>query len=204
MSKLIHRLIKSLTILPGVGHKSASRMAYHILEKAKPGGMDLSETLRQAIEKIGHCDTCHNLTELQTCECCQDTNRNQEMLCIVESPSDLVSIEQTQFYRGRYFVLMGRLSPLDNMTPQSLPIEKLLTLCQGSRIKEIIIATNPTIEGEATAQYLMDLLKPYTSARLTRLAHGVPMGGEIEYLDAQTIVRAMELRMQLDTNETVV
>tara|TARA_Y100000991_G_C21971697_1_gene349814 strand:- start:498 stop:1106 length:609 start_codon:yes stop_codon:yes gene_type:complete len=198
MSKLINQLIHSLTVLPGVGKKTAARMAYYLLEKEKHKGLNLSETLKTCIESIDHCRVCHNLTELPICELCSNTTRDPSTLCIVESPSDLISIEQTRFFKGYYFVLMGRLSPLDNITPKTLPIDLLLKRCQDSSINEIIIATNPTIEGEATAQYLIDLLKQNPQLKLSRLAHGIPMGGEIEYLDTQTIARAMELRTQFE------
>ena len=198
MSKLINQLINALTILPGVGKKTASRMAYHLLEKAKDRGLDLADILKTSIESIKNCKVCNNLTELETCELCSNTQRDKHTICIIESPSDLISIEQTQFFNGYYFVLMGRLSPLDNIRRHTLPIDLLLSRCQQPEVKEIIIATNPTIEGEATAQYLTDLLKNNSQLTISRLAHGIPMGGEIEYLDAQTIARAMELRTQFE------
>lgn len=194
-SPLIKQLIESLRCLPGVGAKSAQRMAYHLLERDRNGAGKLSHSLAQAVEQVGHCQTCRILTEYEQCDICQSVKRDRQLLCVVESPSDVYAIEQSGTYQGRYFVLMGHLSPLDGIGPQELHLDTLKKQVENTDITEVILATNATVEGEATAHYIVEMLKPF-AARVTRIAHGVPLGGELEYIDGSTLGHAFNGRRE--------
>ena len=189
LSPLINQLVESLTILPGVGPKSAQRLALYLLEKDKAGAAALVSTLSEALEKVGHCQQCRNLTESELCPVCDDTKRNDEQLCVVETPAELLAIEQTGF-KGRYFVLFGRLSPIEGVGPDALGLDQLKINVEKVGVKEIILATNPTVEGEATAQYIQQMFIN-TDVIVSRIAHGVPLGGELEYVDGGTLAHAI-------------
>jgi recombination protein RecR len=185
MSDSIKNLIDKFRSLPGVGPKSAQRLAYYILDRARDDGLHLAAALRQAITNVGHCKICQLLSETEICRICSNPKRDRSLLCIVETPADVAAIEQTNSYRGRYFVLGGRLSPLDGIGPNEIGIENLQLLLTND-IQEVIIATNPTIEGEITAEYLTNLITN-KNIKCSRIAHGVPMGGELEYTDSNTL-----------------
>lgn len=192
-SPLIDQLITALRCLPGIGPKSAQRMAFHLLEREKTGGLALAKILELAINTVGHCDSCRTLSETALCKLCTNPTRDQSLLCIVETPADVIAIEQTGSYRGQYFVLMGRLSPLDGIGPEELGIDQLIKRVSENPPQEIILATNPTVEGEATAHYLAELVKQ-RGIQATRIAHGVPLGGELEFVDGNTLARALSGR----------
>lgn len=194
-SPLLSRLMEALRCLPGVGPKSSQRMAFHLLERDREGARHLAETLRAALDGIGHCRLCHNLSELDVCQVCTDAGRDPALLCIVETPADVLAVEQTATYRGRYFVLMGHLSPLDGIGPDELGLEALAARLAAGEIREIILATNPTVEGEATAYYIADMARE-RGVRATRIAHGVPLGGELEYIDRGTLSHAFAGRRE--------
>jgi len=195
-SPLIQELIEAFRVLPGVGPKSAQRMAYHILERNKRGGEKLSTVLAQAVEKIGHCSKCRTLTELETCSICTANSRETGELCIVENPSDISVIEQSGIFQGQYFVLMGHLSPIDGIGPQQIGLDVLETRLSRKEVVELIIATNPTVEGEATAHYIQQLANTH-DIKVTRLAQGIPMGGELEYIDVGTLSQAFISRKEV-------
>ena len=195
-SPLIKQLIDSLRCLPGVGAKSAQRMAYHLLERDRKGAKKLSNALAQAVEHVGHCQSCRILTEYEQCDICQSSKRDENVLCVVENPSDVYAIEQSGTYQGKYFVLMGHLSPLDGIGPQELRLDILKKRVENDNILEVILATNATVEGEATAHYIVEMLKPF-STRVTRIAHGVPLGGELEYIDGSTLGHAFNGRQEI-------
>ncbi len=186
---LLDELIESLRCLPGVGPKSAQRMAYHLLQRNRNGGTRLSDMLRMAMERIGHCDVCRNFTEESTCRICADASREHGKLCIVESPSDMAALEKATDYRGLYFVLHGKLSPLDGIGPGQLGLEVLCERFDSGDVTEIILATNSTVEGEATAHYIGELARS-RGLSVMRIAHGVPLGGELEYVDGGTLSHA--------------
>ena len=190
---LLDQLISALRCLPGVGPKSAQRMALHLLERDRKGGTELAGMLEVAMERIGRCKVCRNLTEEDTCLICSNEQRDASLLCIVESPSDVMAIEQATGYRGRYFVLLGRLSPLDGIGPAELGLEELAARLGNEPPREMIIATNPTVEGEATAYYLQRMAQKH-DITVSRIAHGVPIGGELEYTDQSTIAHAFSSR----------
>jgi recombination protein RecR len=188
-SPLIRQLIDALRILPGVGQKSAQRMALQLLERDRSGGMRLAQALGAAMEKVGHCQQCRTLCEDALCPQCSDPRRDDNLLCVVQGPLDVFAVEQTGF-RGRYFVLKGHLSPLDGLGPEAIGIPELLSrIAQGS-FTEVILATNPTVEGEATAHYIAQLLVP-KGLTVSRIAHGVPLGGELELVDGGTLTHAL-------------
>lgn len=189
-SPLIEHLIAALRCLPGVGPKSAQRMALHLLERDRQGGLALAHALEKAMQNVRHCQQCRTLSETAICKLCANTSRDTSLLCVVETPVDVLAIEQTASYRGYYFVLMGRLSPLDGIGPEDLGMDQLLQRVTEQQIQEIILATNPTVEGEATAHYIAELVKPY-SIKTSRIAHGVPLGSELEYIDGNTLARAL-------------
>jgi len=183
-------LVEALRSLPGVGPKSAQRMAYHLLQHDRNAMAMLGRACMDALTKIHHCELCNTFTEQQICETCLDENRDASLLCIVETPADLLMIEQTMTFNGLYFVLMGRLSPLDGVGPKDIHSSKLVQRAANGVVREVVLATNFTSEGEATAHYLGEILKARGLA-VTRLARGVPVGGELEYVDAGTLARAM-------------
>ncbi len=194
-SPLIQRLIDGLCCLPGVGPKTAQRMAFHLLERGRQNGLGLSKTLEEALTKVRHCHQCRTFSETELCGLCNNPKRDRALLCIVETPADVLAIEQTHSYHGLYFVLMGHLSPLDGIGPTDIGMPMLAKLLeQEESITEIILATNPTVEGEATAHYIANFIKK-KNKRCTRIAHGVPMGGELEYLDGGTLVKALSSRV---------
>jgi recombination protein RecR len=195
-SPLINRLIEDLRCLPGVGPKSAQRMAFHLLERDREGAKRLAASLIEAAERVGHCQQCRTLSETDICSLCANTSRDRSLLCVVESPADVRAIEQATHYQGRYFVLMGHLSPLDGIGPDDLGLKQLDSRLNEGNITEVILATNPTVEGEATAHYISEMVKTYDIAS-TRIAHGVPIGGELEYVDSGTLSHAFSGRRHL-------
>ena len=195
-SRLIGHLIESLRCLPGVGPKSAQRMAYHLLEHDREGGRQLAEALQQAMEHVGHCRDCRTLCEDEVCSLCASDRRDRSQLCVVETPADVLALEQSIGYQGLYFVLMGHLSPIDGIGPDALGLDRLAVRLQSGEISELILATNPTVEGEATAHYIGELARG-EGVRVTRIAHGVPMGGELEYIDGNTLSHAFAGRQDL-------
>lgn len=188
-SPLIRQLIDALRILPGVGQKTAQRMALHLLERDRSGGRRLAQALSQAMEGIGYCQRCRTLSETPLCTLCSDPRRDDSVLCVVEGPLDVFAVEQTG-YRGRYFVLKGHLSPIDGLGPESIGIPELEARVAAGDFGEVILATNPTVEGEATAHYIAQLLASRNLV-LSRIAHGVPLGGELELVDGGTLAHAM-------------
>ncbi len=195
-SPQLARLIDSLRALPGVGPKTAQRMAFHLLQEGRPGARALAEALGSALQAVGRCRRCRMLTEGELCSICAAPGRDDALLCVVESAADVVAIEQSGGYRGRYFVLQGHLSPLDGIGPEQLGIRDLEAILAEGLVQELILATNPTVEGEATAHFLSDLAVRHR-VRATRIAHGVPIGGELEYVDAGTRARALSGRQSL-------
>lgn len=195
-SPLIEKLVTALRCLPGVGPKSAQRMAFHLLERERTAGLALANALEQAIEHVGHCARCRTLSETEICSLCINPARHQNLLCIVETPADVIAIEQAGSYRGLYFVLMGRLSPLDGIGPEELGINLLIQRLSETPPHEVVLATNSTVEGEATAHYIAEFIKQ-RGIRVTRIAHGVPLGGELEFVDGNTLARAMAGRLEI-------
>lgn len=188
-SPLLEQLIESLRCLPGVGPKTAQRMAFQLLERGREKGKHLAKTIQDAMHHIHHCKKCRTFSETELCKICASPQRDASLLCVVESPVDILAVEQMGNYRGYYFTLMGHLSPLDGIGPDDLGMKELSILLSKQNIKEVIIATNPTVEGEATAHYISELLKQY-GVKMTRIAHGVPFGGELEYIDSGTLAHA--------------
>ena len=195
-SPLIDKLVDAMRCLPGVGPRSAQRMVFHLLKQQRDQGLHLAEILQTALQKIDHCQKCRTYSENPLCSLCQSESRDADKLCIVETPADIVAIEQTSSFRGYYFVLMGHLSPIDGIGPSDLGIEFLQKRFAEEPIQEVIIATNPTVEGEVTAHYISELAKEH-KIKTSRIAHGVPSGCEIEYIDSTTLARAMEQREEL-------
>lgn len=195
-SSLIQELIEAFRVLPGIGPKSAQRMAYHLLEKNRSGGKLLAEVLEQALEKVGNCDSCRTLTENTTCEICANQNRNNGELCIVESPSDIAVIEQSGIFQGKYFVLMGHLSPIDGIGPEELGLNDLAKRFASHDLNEVIVSLNPSVEAEATIHYLQRMAAEH-DIKVTRLAQGIPLGGELEYVDSGTLTQAFISRREV-------
>lgn len=193
---MLTQLIEALRCLPGVGQKSAQRMAYHVLERNREGGQRLGSVLLEAVQRISHCSLCRDFTEQDMCAICASNARDASLLCIVETPADRLVIEQATGFRGLYFILQGRLSPLDGIGPRELGLDKLATRLAQGEIREMIIATNPTVEGEATSHYLAQLARQF-EVRPSRLAHGVPIGGELEYVDRGTLAHAFGSRTDM-------
>ncbi len=193
---LFAQLMDALQCLPGVGPKSAQRMAFHLLERDRGGGRRLAGVLAQAMDKIGRCRRCRTLTETELCNLCANPKRDLSFLCVVETPADVLAIEQATDYRGLYFVLGGRLSPLDGIGPREIGLDVLDRRLNEGVVKEVILATNPTVEGEATAHYINDMLSE-RGVRATRIAHGVPLGGELEFVDGGTLSHAFTGRREL-------
>jgi recombination protein RecR len=186
----LEALIDGLRALPGVGPKSALRMAYYLLQRDRNGAAKLGRSLENALQALGHCTLCNNFAETPVCQLCESENREASQLCVVEMPTDLMMMEQTHSYKGMYFVLMGRLSPLDGIGPKEINLDKLIKRAQDGAVTEVILATNYTVEGEATAHYISELLKTRKIA-VSRIARGLPMGGEIEYVDSGTLAQAI-------------
>ena len=197
-AKAIEALQNALKCLPSVGPKTAQRMAFHLLERDRVGAEAISDALQFALNNIGHCSSCNTLSEQEVCSICSSQKRNKHTLCIVETPADLSAIEQVGAFNGRYFVLMGALSPLDGIGPEKLAIERLVNRLRDTAITEVVIATNLTVEGETTADYLYALLQDqHPSLTTTRLARGVPVGGELEYMDQATVAQAFRDRKKI-------
>jgi recombination protein RecR len=192
-SPLIDELMSSLRCLPGVGPKSAQRMALHLLERDREGAERLAQSLHKAVEGVGRCQRCRTLTEQTLCGMCSNTRRDESMLCVVETPADVLAIEQAGTYQGKYFVLLGHLSPIDGIGPEEIGVDQLIQLLHQEPIKEIILATNPTVEGEATAYYISERAKSLNVV-VSRIAHGVPLGGELEFIDGGTLAHAFSSR----------
>ena len=186
----LEELIDALRCLPGVGPKSAQRMAFHLLQRDQPGALRLGRALDQALAKVRHCERCNNFTELPVCALCSSQRRDQASLCVVETPADLLMMEQAQVYDGMYFVLMGRLSPLDGIGPKDIHLDRLIKRALDGIVKETILATNFTVEGEATAHYVGELLGA-RGMKVSRIARGLPVGGELEHVDSGTLAQAM-------------
>nr|WP_324258821.1 recombination mediator RecR [Cellvibrio fontiphilus] len=195
-SPLIDELMASLRCLPGVGPKSAQRMALHLLERDRTGAERLSLSLKKAVDGVGRCTRCRTLTEQALCGICANTRRDNGLLCVVETPGDVLAIEQAGTYQGKYFVLLGHLSPIDGVGPEDIGVEQLITLLQQEPITEVILATNPTVEGEATAYYISERAKNL-NVTVSRIAHGVPLGGELEFIDGGTLAHAFSSRRSL-------
>ena len=192
----IENLIEQFAKLPGIGRKSAERLAFHVLNMPEEYARDMAKALVEAKEKICFCERCQNLTDVSPCAICSDTRRDRSIICVVESPKDVIAIEKMREYRGLYHVLHGALSPMDGVGPDDLKIAPLLKRIGEGGVAEIIMATNPNVSGEATAMYLCKLLKPL-GVRVTRIAHGVPVGGDLEYADEVTLLRAIEGRREM-------
>ena len=195
-SSPIDRLVHALAKLPGIGEKTATRLAFFVLREPSQYARDLACALIDVKEKVRLCTSCLNLTERDPCDQCRDTRRDDSIICVVEDPTDMMAIEKTHVYRGRYHILHGALSPLSGVGPDDLKITELLARLESQPVRELIIATNPNVEGEATALYLSKLIKP-SGLKLTRLASGIPVGGDLEYIDASTLTRAFEDRREL-------
>lgn len=195
-SDLLTQLMEALRCLPGVGQKSAQRMAYHLLERNREGGMRLATALQESLQRIGHCAMCRDFTELKCCSICESASRDDSLLCVVETPADRLVIELATGFRGLYFILQGRLSPLDGIGPRELGLDKLAHRLAEGKVTEMIIATNPTVEGDATAHYLAQLARQF-EVKPSRLAHGVPIGGELEYVDRGTLAHAFGTRTDM-------
>ncbi len=185
----LEALIQALRCLPGVGPKSAQRMAYHLLQRDQDGARRLATSMKNAVERVRHCNLCNTFTEAEICEICLSLRREKSLLCVVETPGDLLMMEQTQTYRGLYFVLMGRLSPLDGIGPKDIHLDALIRRASDGVVKEVILATNFTVEGEATAHYISEILGE-RGLKVSRIARGLPVGGELEHVDAGTLAQA--------------
>ncbi|HCT40478.1 MAG TPA: recombination protein RecR [Moraxellaceae bacterium] len=196
LSPLVTELVDALRVLPGVGPKSAQRMALHLLERQRAGGLRLAEVLTRAMEQVRECRECQSLTEQDVCHLCSSSSRDRSILCVVETPVDVLAVESAGSFRGLYFVLKGHLSPLDGIGPRELGIPKLLERVRQGEVRELILATNPTVEGEATAHYIREALRD-TGIVVSRIAHGVPMGGELEFVDGNTLAHALAGRKAL-------
>ena len=196
-SPLLVRLMDTLRCLPGVGPRTAQRMAFQLLERERDNGRALAAALVEAMDKIGHCQRCRMLTEATTCSICESHQRDKSLLCVVETPAAVAAIEQSAGYSGLYFVLMGHLSPLDGIGPEELGLKQLEALLAKGEIEEIVLATNPTVEGEATAHFIAELAARQ-KIKASRIAHGVPMGGELEYVDSSTISHAISGRQAMN------
>jgi recombination protein RecR len=192
----LEQLVESLRCLPGVGPKSALRMAYHLLQHDRKGANTLALALNNALQVVSHCQLCNTFSEQPICPLCASVNRDGSLLCVVEMPTDMMMLEQTHAFQGLYFVLMGRLSPLDGVGPKEIHLDKLLKRAQDGVVQEIILATNYTVEGEATAHYVSELLRA-RGLKVSRIARGLPMGGEIEHVDSGTLAQAMMERRSI-------
>jgi len=193
LSPALQNLIDALRCLPSVGPKSAQRMTLHLLERDREAALQLASALREAVERVGHCKRCRNFTERDVCDVCADPKRDNSVVCVVETPADVFAIEQSGSFHGLYFVLMGHLSPIDGVGPVEIGLDVFRQRVTDEGIEEVILATNPTVEGEATAYYLIDMLSP-VGVRVSRIAHGVPLGGELEFVDGTTLAHALSGR----------
>ena len=191
----VEKLVNALSRLPGIGPKSAQRLAFHILKSPKEDALELSESLKEARENIRHCVQCGNFTDQDICSICSSVKRDNSVVCVVENPQDIMAVESSGEYNGLYHVLMGALSPLDGIGPEDLTIDRLASRIKESGVQEVILATDPNVEGEATAQYVKEILAVFP-VKVTRLAHGIPIGGNLEYADGVTLGRAIEGRRE--------
>jgi recombination protein RecR len=196
-SPLLERLIDTLRCLPGVGPKSAQRMALHLLERNRQGGRNLAEALADAMQRIGRCSNCRNFTEADMCQLCLSPKRDQGLICVVETPADILAIESSGGFNGSYHVLMGHLSPIDGVGPEQIGIDHLLQRVGAGNVREVVLATGTTVEGEATAYFISEQLKAI-GATVTRIAHGVPLGGDLEYIDGGTLAHAFSGRQRVN------
>lgn len=195
-AKPLNKLITELSRLPGIGGKTAQRLALHILSISDGEAFALADAIKEAKEKMTFCSICGNLTDRDPCSICQDTGRDRSTICVVESPKDVIAMEKIREYHGFYHVLHGVISPMDDKGPEDINLKSLITRLQSPEVKELIIATNPTIEGEATAVYIARLIKP-SGIKVSRIAHGIPVGGDLEYADEVTLLKAIEGRREL-------
>ena len=191
---LLSQLIQAFKVLPGIGEKSAQRMAFYFLEKNREGGLNLAKLISTSVEKIRNCSNCRNLTEDTVCEICSDERRDKKIICVVESPSDVIAIEKSGSFKGKYFVLLGRLSPIEGIGPEDLGIDDLINLIKEEDIKELILATSSTVEGDATGMYIKDHIG---DIKVSRISYGIPIGGELEYVDSNTIAQAIQGRTEV-------
>ena len=198
-SPTLDQLIEALTCLPGVGRKSAQRMALHLIDRSREDARTLAESLTLALDKVGHCSRCRNYSDEELCGLCANPRRTSQQLCVVETPSDVIAIESSGSFSGQYFVLLGKLSPLDGIGPEELGFEKLQQRLAEEGVEEVILATNPTVEGEMTARYIADMAADM-NIPVSRIAQGVPMGGELEYVDGETLMHAFSGRHQYISN----
>ena len=198
-AKLVNQLIQALRVLPGIGPRSAQRMAFHLLQQRRGEGLALAKILEKTLTTIINCKQCRNFSEDDLCSICTNPKRDSSILCVVESPVDIVAIEQTHSYWGRYFTLMGHLSPIDGLGPNEIGAKEFSQLLKafGTQLQEVIIATNSTVEGEATAHYLSNIVHELSQAKCTRIAHGIPFGGELEYTDSSTLAQALARRIEM-------
>ena len=194
--KPLNKLINELSRLPGIGGKTAQRLAFHILSMSDGDAFRLSDSIREAKEQMRYCSVCGNLTDVDPCAICSDTDRDPSVICVVESPRDVIAMEKIREFKGYYHVLHGTISPMDGIGPDDINLKSLVLRLQDERVQELIIATNPTIEGEATAMYIARLIKPL-GIKVSRIAHGIPVGGDLEYADEVTLLKAVEGRRQL-------
>ncbi|MEN9454613.1 MAG: recombination protein RecR [Neisseriaceae bacterium] len=192
----LDQLVDALRVLPGVGPKSAQRMAFHLLQRDQQGAASLAESIQHALTTLKHCSRCNTFTEHDICNLCLDSNRDPSVLCVVEMPADLLMVEQAMCFSGMYFVLMGRLSPLDGIGPREINFERLLQRVADGAVREVILSTNYTVEGEATAHYIAELLKS-RGLKVSRIARGLPVGGELEHVDPGTLAQALLERKAL-------
>lgn len=196
-TKAVENLIVSFEKLPGIGHKTAVRLAFFVLESDKSFAEEMANSITTARSKVKFCSKCYNLTENEICDICSDPKRDNSTICVVENVKDIVAMQKTHEYKGLYHVLHGAISPMNNITPSDIKIKELLSRLSDDIVKEVIIATNPTIEGEATAMYIARLIKQIPGIKVTRIAHGIPIGGDIEYTDEITLIKAMENRREI-------
>ena len=194
--KPLNKLINELSRLPGIGGKTAQRLAFHILSMSDGDAFRLSDSIREAKEQMRYCSVCGNLTDVDPCAICSDTDRDPSVICVVESPREVIALEKSREFKGYYHVLHGTISPMDGIGPDDINLKSLVLRLQDERVQELIIATNPTIEGEATAMYIARLIKP-SGIKVSRIAHGIPVGGDLEYADEVTLLKAVEGRRQL-------
>jgi len=192
----LQELIESLRCLPGVGPKSAQRMAYHLLQRDRPGAARMAKGLSEALAVVRHCEKCNTFTEDEVCELCRSPRRDSTLLCVVETPADMLMMQQAQCYRGQYFVLMGRLSPLDGIGPREIHLDRLVRRAADGVVKEVVLATNFTVEGEATAHYIGELVRA-KGLKVSRIARGLPVGGELENVDSGTLAQAVIERREV-------
>lgn len=196
-SESVKKLIASFEKLPGIGHKTAVRLAFYILESDEKEAKDMAHALVEAKSKVKFCTKCFNLTETDSCEICSNIKRDESTICVVENVKDVVAMEKTHEYKGLYHVLHGSISPMNNITASDIKIKELLSRLSDDQVKEVILATNPTIEGEATAMYISRLIKTIPGIKVSRIAHGIPVGGDLEYTDEITLIKAMENRREI-------